>query len=73
MNYKEDQMTSKDKLNKKLEFLNNEIEDMTEDLKHNLEFIEIDKINLLNYHFQLKDLIFKREEIKSDLFYLDDK
>ena len=64
-------MTSKDKLNKKLDFLNNEIEDITEDLKHNLEFIEIDKINLLNYHFQLKDLIFKREEIKSDLFYLD--
>lgn len=61
-------MDKLNKLNNQLEFINNEIEDIIEDLKHNLEFIEIDKINLLNYHYQLNNLLTKKQLIENEIF-----
>ena len=56
------------KLMNQYNLLNEEVINEVENLKYLLDNTLIEYINLLSIHYQIKDLIFKRSEIKNKIY-----
>ena len=61
-------MTDKESLLKKLELINDEIESEKDDLIFLLEHTRIETINLKQFHFNIFELLLKRDNIQTELF-----
>ena len=64
-------MNDDDKLKRyenKLNEIDDEIDDIVENLKYMLDFNDIKDINLLNIHYELYDLLIKKDQLKNMIF-----
>lgn len=56
------------KLKNKYELLNSELINEIENLKYLLDNTLIEYINLISIHYKIKDLIYKRDEVKNEIY-----
>ena len=57
-----------EKLNKEIENISEEITDHVEDLKYLLDTVEIEKINLMQFHYIIYDLIIRKNQLEQIKF-----